>query len=261
MLSPYLDGITGKIIVSFFQPLTTPDRKDLNGIVGVDLTLDQLADIVKSVKIAETGFAFLSMSNGNVLAVTEQGEKTLGVKINNESGFDRRLAHSNQAAIASLAMPSSAETVLTTLTLKENGLEVPYVVLLKQLDAENLYTGKVPVTREVMSLGFMVPEHEIYASLIAAKRRHFGRDAPGRNLADRHGHPVAARRAQRRLRDFRPHYSRAPGAGGCRAAPPEQGLFRARGHSRSRRGGRGGRCVQPHGGRDQLPHGKPRKPR
>ncbi|MCA0340846.1 MAG: SpoIIE family protein phosphatase, partial [Proteobacteria bacterium] len=31
------------------------------------------------------------------------------------------------------------------------------------------YTGKVPVTREVMSLGFMVPEREIYASLIAAK--------------------------------------------------------------------------------------------
>ncbi|MCA0338579.1 MAG: cache domain-containing protein, partial [Proteobacteria bacterium] len=143
MLSPYLDGITGKIIVSFFQPLTTPDRKDLNGIVGVDLTLDQLADIVKSVKIAETGFAFLSMSNGNVLAVTEDGEKTLGVKINNESGFDRRLAHSSQAAIAGLAMPSSPETVLTTLTLKENGEDVPYVVLLKQLNAENLYTGKV----------------------------------------------------------------------------------------------------------------------
>ncbi|MDX3973652.1 SpoIIE family protein phosphatase [Shinella sp.] len=170
MLSPYLDGITGKIIVSFFQPLMTPDRKDLNGIVGVDLTLDQLADIVKSVKIAETGFAFLTMSNGNVLAVTEQGEKTLGVKINNESGFDRRLAHSDQAAIASLAMPSSAETVITRLSLKENGVDVPYVVLLKQLEAENLYTGQVPVTREVMSLGFMVPEHEIYASLIAAKQ-------------------------------------------------------------------------------------------
>ena len=170
MLSPYLDGITGKIIVSFFQPLMTPDRKDLNGIVGVDLTLDQLADIVKSVKIAETGFAFLTTSNGNVLAVTEEGEKTLGVKINNEGGFDRRLAHSGQAAIAALAMPSSPETVLTTLTLKENGADVPYVVLLKQLNAENLYTGKVPVTSEVMSLGFMVPEHEIYASLIAAKK-------------------------------------------------------------------------------------------
>ncbi|MGQ3292375.1 MAG: HAMP domain-containing protein, partial [Shinella sp.] len=169
MLSPYLDGITGKIIVSFFQPLHTPDRKDLNGIVGVDLTLDQLADIVKSVKIAETGFAFLSMSNGNVLAVTEEGEKTLGVKINSEGGFDRRLAHSGQAAIASLAMPSNKDTVLTTLTLTENGEDVPYVVLLKQLDATNLYTGKVPVTREVMSLGFMVPEREIYASLIAAR--------------------------------------------------------------------------------------------
>jgi sigma-B regulation protein RsbU (phosphoserine phosphatase) len=169
-LSPYLDGITGKIIVSFFHPLYTPDRKDVKGIVGVDLTLDQFADIVQSVKIADTGFAFLSMSNGNVLAVTPAGEKTLGVKIDNTNGFDRTLARSTQQAIAKLTMPVDQNTVMSKVTLKENGEDVNYIVLLKQLRPTNLYTGKPPVMREVLSLGFMVPEREIFASLIAAQK-------------------------------------------------------------------------------------------
>lgn len=168
-LSPYLDGITGEIIVSFFQPLYTADRSDVNGIVGVDLTLAQMADIVQSVQIADTGFAFLSMSNGNVLAITEAGQNTLGISIGDEGGFDRSLSRSSQPAIASLSMPQDEQTVYTRLELEQGGESVPYLVMLKQLQPTNLYTGEVPVTREVLSLGFMVPEREIYASLIAAQ--------------------------------------------------------------------------------------------
>jgi sigma-B regulation protein RsbU (phosphoserine phosphatase) len=169
MLSPYLDGVTGKIIVSFIQPLLTQDRKDVNGIVGVDLTLDQMDEIVRSVKIAETGFAFLSTSSGNILAVTEAGQQTLGVTTDNSQGFDRTLARSTQPNLASLSMPKDAGTVMTRVLLRENGEDVPYVVLLKQLRPTNLYTGAGPVTREVLTLGFMVPEREIYASLISAQ--------------------------------------------------------------------------------------------
>lgn len=169
MLSPYLDGVTGKIIVSFIQPLLTQDRRDINGVVGVDLTLDQMDEIVRSVKIAETGFAFLSTSAGNILAVTEAGQQTLGVTTDNSQGFDRTLARSTQPALASLAMPQDANTVMTRLILNENGQDVPYVALLKQLRPTNLYSGSGPVTREVLSLAFMVPEREIYASLLSAQ--------------------------------------------------------------------------------------------
>ncbi|TIL96077.1 MAG: hypothetical protein E5Y68_01090, partial [Mesorhizobium sp.] len=67
--------------MSFFHPLWTKDRKDVAGMVASDVTLDQLAEIVESVKVAETGFGFLTMSNGNVLAIKPEGEKTLGLKI------------------------------------------------------------------------------------------------------------------------------------------------------------------------------------
>jgi len=167
-LSPYMDGITGKIIVSFFQVLLTPDRNDISGVVGADLTLDQMADIVKSVKIAETGFAFLSMSDGNVLAVTPQGEQVLGVTLDNSEGFDRKLSNSNEQGIRTLALPTGAETTFQTVSLDQGGEEVSYIVLMQELTPTNLYNG-TDVKREAMILGFMVPEREIYASLIAAQ--------------------------------------------------------------------------------------------
>lgn len=168
-LAPYKDGVTNSIIVSFFQPLYTADRSDVNGIVGVDLTLDQMANIVQSVQIADTGFAFLARSNGDVLAVTEAGEQTLGLNVSAEEGFDRSLARSSQPSIASLALPQDGEIAVNWITLRQNDQEVRHLVLLKQLQPVNLYSGEPPVTRETLSLGFIVPEHEIYASLIAAQ--------------------------------------------------------------------------------------------
>ncbi|HVW54577.1 MAG TPA: SpoIIE family protein phosphatase [Rhizobiaceae bacterium] len=168
-LAPYRDGVTGKTIISFFQTLYTPDRKDIAGVVGADLTLDQLAGIVQSIKIAQTGFAFLSMSNGNVVAITGEGEKTLGIRLDGKT-FTRALSKSTQPAIASLALPRDSRTLFEEVSLDHDGKRVPYIVLLKQLEPTNLYSGSGPVTREAMTLGFMVPEHEVYAALFAAQQ-------------------------------------------------------------------------------------------
>ena len=169
MLSPYLDGVTGKTIVSFFQPVLNASRDDIDGVVGVDLTLDQMAQIVETVHIADTGFAFLSESNGNVLAVTPAGEKTLGVKPD-QSGFNRLLGASGQPAIANHQLPTGTTNAITdSLVMNEGGKDLRYVAVLKQLAPTNLYTGKGAVVSEALTLGFMVPEQEIYASLTQAQ--------------------------------------------------------------------------------------------
>lgn len=168
-LSPYLDGVTGQLIFSFFHPLMTPDRRDIDGAVGVDLTLAQMSDIVNSVKIADTGFAFLAMSNGNILAVPATGERVLGVAQSAGTKFDRTLRSSSQPAIASLQLPTARGTQMRTVDLDDSGEKVTYVVLLEQLAPMNMYSGSGPVTREALTLGFMVPEREVYASLLAAQ--------------------------------------------------------------------------------------------
>ncbi len=172
--APYTDAITGKLIVSFFHPLWTADRRGVAGTAGADITLNQLAEVVEHVKVADTGFGFLAMSNGNVVAVNSAGEKVMGLRSASDeaskgvTGLDRSLPNSSQKAIASL--PLDADGEVQHISLNENGEDVPYLVVTKTLNPSNLWVNG-PVQREVMSLGIVVPEREIYASLIAAREQ------------------------------------------------------------------------------------------
>ncbi|MFA1626767.1 SpoIIE family protein phosphatase [Rhizobium mongolense] len=170
--APYTDAITGKLIVSFFHPLWTADRRSVAGAAGADITLDQLAEIVERVKVAESGFGFLTMSDGNVVAINPAGEKIIGLRSASDAtnkgvtGLDRSLRNSSQKEVASL--PLDADGVIRHISLNESSENVPYLVVTKQLNATNLWING-PVQREVMSLGIVVPEREIYASLTAAR--------------------------------------------------------------------------------------------
>lgn len=170
--APYTDAITGKLIVSFFQPLWSPDRTKVAGAAGTDITLDQLAGIVESVKVANSGFGFLAMSDGNVVAINPTGEKIIGLRASNNqggegvTGLNRSLKASAQPEVAQL--PLGEDGLLRHIRLDENGEKVPYLVVLKQLRPTNLWVSG-PVRREAMLLGIVVPEREIYASLFAAQ--------------------------------------------------------------------------------------------
>ncbi|MDL2410175.1 SpoIIE family protein phosphatase [Rhizobium calliandrae] len=170
--APYTDAITGKLIVSFFNPLWSPDRRDVAGIAGADITLDQLAGIVESVKVADTGFGFLTMSNGNVVAINHAGEKIIGLRSSNDTGdkgvtgLDRSFHNSTQKALATL--PLDRDGVIQHISLDEQGEKIPYLVVVKQIAPTNLWVSG-PVQKEAMSLGIVVPEREIYASLFSAQ--------------------------------------------------------------------------------------------
>ncbi|MBB3457490.1 sigma-B regulation protein RsbU (phosphoserine phosphatase) [Rhizobium sp. BK313] len=171
--APYIDAITGKLIVSFFHPLWTKDRSDVAGMTAADITLDQLASVVQSVNIAKTGFGFLAMSNGNVIATSKAGEEILGLTSSDVggqgvTGINRSLRNSSQSAIASLQLPQDQSTTIKHIFLNRGGEDVPYLVVLKQLRPANLWDGK-NIVEETMSLGFVVSEREIYQALIAAQ--------------------------------------------------------------------------------------------
>jgi sigma-B regulation protein RsbU (phosphoserine phosphatase) len=172
--APYVDATTTARIVSYFYPLWTKDRSNVAGITGVDITLDQLAEIVQSVKVADTGFAFLAMENGNVLAVRPEGEAALGLVTADAGdtlagrGVDRTLAKGGQAEIRSLTLPTDNRTRITRVNLLQNGVLAPYIVTLQRLSKRNLWDGKAIVGSQLV-LGFVVPESEIYAAMTAAQ--------------------------------------------------------------------------------------------
>jgi len=173
--APYIDAITGAKIVSFFYPLWNAERTDVAGMTAVDITLDQLSSLVENVKIAETGFGFLTASNGNVLAVGEAGAEALGlVSVGGEgqgvTGINRYLAQSRFPAVANLHLPHDEGTVVDTISLgpEQHGgdgtANEEYIVVLKELAPINLWDGE-KIVAENLTLGFMVATDEIYAPL------------------------------------------------------------------------------------------------
>lgn len=172
--APYTDAITGKLIVSFFHPLWSADRKNVAGTAGADITLDQLAQTVENVKVAESGFGFLAMSDGNVIAISKDGEKTIGLRSASDTkgtgvtGLERSLKGSSQPAITELANDLGDE--IRHVMLDQGGAPVPYMVIMKKLPPVNLWEPG-QVRKDAMSLGIVVPEREIYASLFAAQAK------------------------------------------------------------------------------------------
>jgi sigma-B regulation protein RsbU (phosphoserine phosphatase) len=174
LTAPYTDAITGKQIVSFFHPLWSADRQNVAGTAGADITLDQLAEIVENVKVAESGFGFLAMSDGNVIAISKAGEETIGLRSASDAkgtgvtGLERSLKGSSQTAITELA--NNADEEIKHLQLTQGDETVPFMVIMKKLPPINLWEPG-HVRKDAMSLGIVVPEREIYASLYAAQAK------------------------------------------------------------------------------------------
>ena len=173
MTEPYVDAATGILIVSFFHPLWTADRTDVAGMVAVDITLEQLTSLVESITLADTGFGFLLMSKGNVMAINDVGETTLGLVSSDVdgqgvTGIDRSIRNSVHPAIAEMRLPTGNEVTIQHLTLDEGGLGTDYLVIQKQLLPANLWNPD-GITEESMTVGFVVPEEEVYQLLTAVE--------------------------------------------------------------------------------------------
>lgn len=172
--APYVDAITGNLIVSFFHPLWTKPRDGVAGMTAADITLDQLSNIVEGVHIAENGFAFLSLSNGNLIAASGEGLRTLGLDSSKSvvgagvTGVERALPQSTEPEIASLAPPTGEMAEYRSVHLGPD--RERYIVVLQRLAAMNFWEpGSLRAERPI--LGFVVPESEIYATLERASAK------------------------------------------------------------------------------------------
>lgn len=174
IVAPYVDAITGKLIVSYFHPLYTKSRDDVAGMVAVDITLEQLTELVQGVKIADTGFAFLAQQNGNVLTVNTAGETLLGIAQENATGagvtgINRSLSKSRFKDIAALKMPEANDPSITHVSVEKDGMPEGLLVALQPLPVMNLWQPNAGIVPERLMLGFVVPDREIYDPLYAAQ--------------------------------------------------------------------------------------------
>lgn len=171
---PYEDAAGGGIIMSIFQPIWDQSGTKFAGAAAMDLSLAQIVNLIKDVKLAKTGFAFLAQANGNVLAVNEIGQQTLGLvdekATEGAAVLDRSLGKSSEPAVAKLSLPSDDSTHTERIMLDDNGQQRAYIVTTRRLRPVEMWGDKTGIETSHWTLGFMVPEDEIYAPLIAATK-------------------------------------------------------------------------------------------
>ena len=71
--APYGDAAGQGIVMTMFYPLWDHEKDDFAGAIGLDLSLGKIIEDVLAIRVAETGFAFLINSNGEVIAMPERG--------------------------------------------------------------------------------------------------------------------------------------------------------------------------------------------
>ncbi len=144
---PYFDeGGAGVLLSTYSVPfyVTRNGERKLGGIITIDISLEWLAEIVSSVKIFDTGYAFLLSRNG--MYVTHPNHE----QIMNETIFSRarELDEPQMREIGRDMI--HGKSLLKSLTLKDKG------------DIW-IYHTQLPSTK--WSLGVVYPHSEMYAGL------------------------------------------------------------------------------------------------
>lgn len=171
MWPPYEDAGGGGLIVTFFRPVWTPGRDGVAAGVGIDVTLIDVVKAIAAAKLGRSGFSFLVEANTNVLGVSDEGEKILGLR--SEDGgkaglrlLTRYLGNSSVPDVAALAkkLPSDGETHFFE---TDHGGERYVTALRKSRSFLVMREGKV--TEESWTLGVAIPHREIFGPLIASQ--------------------------------------------------------------------------------------------
>jgi len=81
MSEPYLDSVTGISMITVTSPISLNGKKV--GVVTIDIGITELSNYIKSIKVGESGSAYLVTGEGSYLAHKDES-KNLKLKINEE---------------------------------------------------------------------------------------------------------------------------------------------------------------------------------
>lgn len=162
------DGVTGDIIITVGNPVWDKNRDKLEGLMSMDIEISELVKYVSNLKI-EKGIAFLTQSNGNVFALSSEGEKLLGMKSVEDStsqgsvGFNmmtRFFKDSEYADVQGIKPPEG--NTISTNTIKLEGKD--YLLMQKNLSPLTSWQNDKKFYEESWTLGILMPMSSITAT-------------------------------------------------------------------------------------------------
>jgi sigma-B regulation protein RsbU (phosphoserine phosphatase) len=167
-----VDTKNQKLVLTMFYPLWDKQANEFAGAVQADVSLNQIVEDVLSIKLANTGFAFLIDGQGNVIAMPEAGNNLFGIKADKvELGslvyYSGKLADSSNSAVKELAAAILADGVIgKAINLTDaSGNSYEYMAAYYSLPA--LYNGSYqPDNWKIVML---VPTAEISTAITQAE--------------------------------------------------------------------------------------------
>jgi sigma-B regulation protein RsbU (phosphoserine phosphatase) len=78
---PYEDAAGQGKIITLFYPLWNHADNKFGGVVAADVSLSKIVENVLAIHVAKTGYAVLINGKGEIVAMSEQAEKSLKVKV------------------------------------------------------------------------------------------------------------------------------------------------------------------------------------
>jgi GAF domain-containing protein/HAMP domain-containing protein len=152
---PYVDAAGGGLVVTVAAPVY--DGDDFIGVVAADMQLAQITQQISSIKVGETGYAFMIDDAGRIIAMPETGFKMFDLRpddINSDEFFKFTLLGRGSYEL---------QSVIKRMTAGGHGL------LTIQIGGVDTYISFYPLKTNGYSIGLVVPVSEMQTAIAVAR--------------------------------------------------------------------------------------------
>lgn len=154
---PYVDATGGGLVVTVAAPVYEKD--EFLGVVAADMQLTQITEQINSIKVGESGYAFIIDDAGRILSMPPAGYDMFGIRpddINGEDFFKQTILGLGSVELQALTkrMTSGGRGLLT---IDNQGV--------------NTYVSFAPIKANGYSVALVVPVSELEGAIVSARNQ------------------------------------------------------------------------------------------
>lgn len=168
---PVQDGITGEIILGLAYPIWSAVDNQFIGQMTFDMPLSFLLDYVEGIQLGDTGFAMITQSNGQVLAINPEGHQKFGlvdIAQITDTGFntlDVKLSDSRYETVKTIDLSKYSQ--MQEIDVEGTNyylISKPALTFLTWSQGKGFYQDKWTVS-------LVLPKEEVYSVYLSAEKQ------------------------------------------------------------------------------------------
>jgi GAF domain-containing protein/HAMP domain-containing protein len=154
---PYVDATGGGLVVTVAAPVY--DNDEFIGVIAADMQLAEITKQISSIKVGETGYAFMLDDAGRIISMPPAGFTMFGIRpedLKSQEFFKETILGSGTVEL---------QSVTKRMTSGGNGL------LIVNVNGVSTYVSFAPVKANGYSVALVVPVSELQTAIVAARNQ------------------------------------------------------------------------------------------